>query len=153
MTVKFFDVNLHSSTFLDVYLHCTFSDAAKQAIGKQYQVLMTGYQKADWNVAAQVYGPNCTIINPQHHSAKGKEGAVNYWKQLKEETGVKKIEIKCEEINGGGDWYFERGISKLCRDTPFEERRYLNIWRKYDGKMVIHSCLFITMPKVEEAKA
>lgn len=50
--------------------------------------------------------------------------AENYWKTLKDETGVTKMELKAEELNGYGDWFFERGSYKLYKgDKPFEERK------------------------------
>lgn len=50
--------------------------------------------------------------------------AGKYWQLLKEETGVTKIEIKCDEINGQGDWYFERGAYRLFKgENAFEERK------------------------------
>ncbi len=51
-------------------------------------------------------------------------GAENYWRQLKDETGVTKIEIKCEEMNGSGDWFFERGAYKLYKgDKNIQDRK------------------------------
>ncbi len=50
------------------------SDAAKTEIGKCYGILMNGYQKGDWKVTSQIYGPNCTILGPGKPTIKGKEG-------------------------------------------------------------------------------
>jgi ketosteroid isomerase-like protein len=122
-------------------------DNAKKEIGTAYGTLMNGYQKGDWKVTSQIYGPNCTILAPGKPSIKGKEAAESYWKQLKEETGVTKMELKAEEINGQGEWFFERGAYKLFKgDKPFEERKYLKIWRKWEGKLMIHSYCFNIIP-------
>jgi len=122
-------------------------DAMKQEVGKCYGQLMTGYQKGDFKVTSQIYGPNCTILAPGRPIIKGREGAEKYWKDLKEETGVTKIEIKCEEMNGVGDWWFERGSYKLYKkDQPFEERKYLKVWRKWEGKFYIYSYCFNIVP-------
>ena len=53
------------------------SDAAKAEIGKCYGVLMNGYQKGDWKVTSQIYGPNCTILSPGQPTIKGREGKKN----------------------------------------------------------------------------
>ncbi|OUC44405.1 hypothetical protein D917_09147 [Trichinella nativa] len=109
---------------------------AKQNIGKQYGVLMNGYQKGDWHVTSTIYGPNCTILAPGKALIKGKQAAENYWKDLRDELGVTKIDIKCDELNGSGEWFFERGAYKLFKqDKPLQERVYIKIWRKYEGKM------------------
>jgi len=126
-------------------------DNAKAEIGKAYGTLMTGYSKADWKVTSQIYGPNCTILAPGRAGLKGKEAAENYWKQLKEETGVTKIEIKCEELNGSGSWFFERGSYKLSKgakgeEKPFEERKYIKIWRKWEGKLLIYTYIYNVIP-------
>ncbi|KRX46116.1 hypothetical protein T09_8046 [Trichinella sp. T9] len=117
---------------------------AKQNIGKQYGVLMNGYQKGDWHVTSTIYGPNCTILAPGKALIKGKQAAENYWKDLRDELGVTKIDIKCDELNGSGEWFFERGAYKLFKqDKPLQERVYIKIWRKYEGKMslTVHNCL------------
>uniref|UniRef100_A0A5S6R0Q7 sulfite oxidase n=1 Tax=Trichuris muris TaxID=70415 RepID=A0A5S6R0Q7_TRIMR len=120
---------------------------AKENIGKQYGVLMNGYQKGDWQVTSTIYGPNCTILAPGRPMIKGKEAAQNYWKSLRDELKVTKIEIKCEELNGSGDWFFERGVYNLFNgDAPVEQRMYVKIWRKYEGKMLIHSYIFNIVP-------
>jgi len=126
-------------------------DTARAEIGKAYSTLMTGYSKADWKVTSQIYGPNCTILAPGRPGLKGKEAAENYWKQLKEETQVSKIEIKCEELNGSGSWFFERGSYKLHRgpkgsEKPFEERKYFKIWRKWEGKLLIYTYIYNVVP-------
>jgi len=46
----------------------------KQEIAKAYGTLMTGYQKADYKVTSQIYGPNCTILAPGKATLKGREG-------------------------------------------------------------------------------
>lgn len=35
---------------------------------------MTGYQKGDWKITSQIYGPNCAICPPDQPAIKGKEG-------------------------------------------------------------------------------
>lgn len=35
---------------------------------------MNGYQKGDWKVTSQIYGPNCSIIPPNQPTVKGREG-------------------------------------------------------------------------------
>lgn len=49
-------------------------DAIKAEIGKAYGTLMTGYQKGDWKVTSQIYGPNCVIMSPGKSNIKGREG-------------------------------------------------------------------------------
>lgn len=42
------------------------------------------------------------------------------------------MELKAEELNGQGDWYFERGAYKLFKgDTPFEDRKLVQFF--YNG--------------------
>jgi len=123
------------------------SDMVKQEIGKCYSQLMTGYQKGDWKVTSEIYGPNCIIMAPGKGAIKGREAAGKYWQQLKDETGVTKMEIKCDEINGQGDWYFERGAYRLFKgDKAFEERKYLKTWRKWEGKWHIYAYIFNSIP-------
>ena len=46
----------------------------KQEIAKCYGQLMAGYQKGDWKVTSEIYGPNCVILAPGKGTIKGREG-------------------------------------------------------------------------------
>lgn len=53
-----------------------FTDTVKQEIGKCYGQLMNGYQKGDWKVTSEIYGPNCVILAPGKGAIKGRDGTI-----------------------------------------------------------------------------
>lgn len=47
----------------------------KKCVASAYGNLMNGYQKGDWKVTTDVYGPNVTILAPGKPTVKGKDSS------------------------------------------------------------------------------
>uniref|UniRef100_A0A915KZU2 DUF4440 domain-containing protein n=1 Tax=Romanomermis culicivorax TaxID=13658 RepID=A0A915KZU2_ROMCU len=56
--------------------------------------------------------------------------------------GVKSVALVTDEVNGGGEWAFERGHYSLDGSHGNETGAYLIVWKKVDHKWFIYNDCF-----------
>uniref|UniRef100_A0A914VVL8 DUF4440 domain-containing protein n=1 Tax=Plectus sambesii TaxID=2011161 RepID=A0A914VVL8_9BILA len=88
--------------------------------------------------AAELYDPDCTMILPGRKEVKGRAGAEEVFQQYMAE-GVKSVQIITEEVNGSGDWAFERGNYQMELGSGPVSGGYLLVWKKINGTWLIHN--------------
>uniref|UniRef100_A0A914X524 DUF4440 domain-containing protein n=1 Tax=Plectus sambesii TaxID=2011161 RepID=A0A914X524_9BILA len=91
--------------------------------------------------AAELYDPDGYFAPHGRDPVKGRAGIESYFKQDMAE-GVKSVQIITEEVNGSGDWAFERGSYHLQGNRGTESGAYLLVWKKVDGTWLIHNDCF-----------
>ncbi|CAD5230897.1 unnamed protein product [Bursaphelenchus okinawaensis] len=112
-----------------------------QEIKTRQEEFMQGFNAGDAHRASQVYDKDGYFMPNGHSPVKGREGIEKYFKQDMAD-GVVSAQIITEEVNGSGDWAFERGSYHLDGKRGTESGAYLQIWRKIDGVWFIHNDCF-----------
>ncbi|KAL3989611.1 hypothetical protein ACH3XW_28375 [Acanthocheilonema viteae] len=112
-----------------------------QEIKSRQAEFMKAFNSGDAAGAAALYDPEGYFMPNGIDPVKGRAGIESYYKQDMSE-GVKSCQIITEEVNGGDDWAFERGSYHLNGTRGPESGAYLQIWKKVNGKWLIHNDCF-----------
>uniref|UniRef100_A0A914VFX7 DUF4440 domain-containing protein n=1 Tax=Plectus sambesii TaxID=2011161 RepID=A0A914VFX7_9BILA len=88
--------------------------------------------------AAELYDPDCTLIMPGRKEVKGRAGAEEVYQQFMD-AGAKNGKNNTEEVNGSGDWAFERGTYEIELGSGPMSGGYLLVWKKINGTWLIHN--------------
>ncbi|EFO26221.2 hypothetical protein LOAG_02261 [Loa loa] len=112
-----------------------------QEIKSRQAEFMKAFNSGDAAGAAALYDPEGYFMPNGIDPVKGRTGIELYYKQDMSE-GVKSCQIITEEVNGAGDWAFERGSYHLNGTRGPESGAYLQIWKKVNGKWLIHNDCF-----------
>uniref|UniRef100_A0A0K0DLW6 DUF4440 domain-containing protein n=1 Tax=Angiostrongylus cantonensis TaxID=6313 RepID=A0A0K0DLW6_ANGCA len=139
-----------------------------QEIKMRQQAFMKAFNAGDPKGAAAIYDPDGYFMPNGRHPVKGRAGTVNvncvietsvpvnrarlsratklrsieeYFKEDMAD-GVQTAQIITEEVNGSGDWAFERGSYHLDGTRGRESGAYLQVWKKVDGEWLIHNDCF-----------
>ncbi|CAJ0935045.1 unnamed protein product, partial [Mesorhabditis belari] len=112
-----------------------------QDIQGRQKEFMKMFNSGDPKGAASIYDPDGYFMPNGHTPVKGRAGIESYFKQDMSE-GVQTAQIITEEVNGSGDWAFERGSYHLDGTKGKESGAYLLVWKKVDGVWLIHNDCF-----------
>ncbi|EPB73968.1 hypothetical protein ANCCEY_06930 [Ancylostoma ceylanicum] len=108
-----------------------------QEIKNRQQAFMKAFNAGDPKGAAAVYDPDGYFMPNGRHPVKGRAGIEEYFKEDMAD-GVQTAQIITEEVNGGGDWAFERGSYHLDGTRGRESGAYLQV----EGEWLIHNDCF-----------
>ncbi|CAB3400811.1 unnamed protein product [Caenorhabditis bovis] len=117
-----------------------------QEIKGRQQDFMKAFNAGDAAGAASVYDPDGYFMPNGRNPVKGRSGIEAYFKEDMVD-GVQTAQIITEEVNGGGDWAFERGSYHLDGTKGRESGAYLQVWKKVDGVWLIHNDCFNIIKK------
>ncbi|EYB83363.1 hypothetical protein Y032_0337g2911 [Ancylostoma ceylanicum] len=106
-------------------------DTLFQEIKNRQQAFMKAFNAGDPKGAAAVYDPDGYFMPNGRHPVKGRAGIEEYFKEDMAD-GVQTAQIITEEVNGGGDWAFERGSYHLDGTRGRESGAYLQVWKKVE---------------------
>uniref|UniRef100_A0A8R1DJR7 DUF4440 domain-containing protein n=1 Tax=Caenorhabditis japonica TaxID=281687 RepID=A0A8R1DJR7_CAEJA len=112
-----------------------------QEIKSRQQDFMKAFNAGDAAGAASVYDPDGYFMPNGRNPVKGRTGIEAYFKEDMAD-GVQTAQIITEEVNGSGDWAFERGSYHLDGTKGRESGAYLQIWKKVDSVWLIHNDCF-----------
>ncbi|KAK0403800.1 hypothetical protein QR680_017128 [Steinernema hermaphroditum] len=112
-----------------------------QEIKNRQADFMKAFNAGDPKGAAEIYDPDGYFMPNGKSPVKGRAGIEQYFKQDMSE-GVASAQIITEEVNGSGEWAFERGSYHLEGSRGTESGAYLLVWKKVDGKWLIHNDCF-----------
>ncbi|CAI4223489.1 unnamed protein product [Auanema sp. JU1783] len=102
---------------------------------------MKAFNAGDAAGAANVYDPNGYFMPNGTSPVKGRAGIEAFFRKDMAE-GVQTAQIITEEVNGSGDWAFERGSYHLDGTRGYESGAYLQVWKKVEGEWLIHNDCF-----------
>uniref|UniRef100_A0A914VGG5 DUF4440 domain-containing protein n=1 Tax=Plectus sambesii TaxID=2011161 RepID=A0A914VGG5_9BILA len=95
---------------------------------------------------AEIYDPECTTITTSGKQVEGQTGVEEVYQQYMD-GGVMNMKTTTQEVNGSGDWAFERGSYEMEIDRGTVRGSYLVVWKKINGTWLIHNdCLTATSP-------
>uniref|UniRef100_A0A914VGQ5 DUF4440 domain-containing protein n=1 Tax=Plectus sambesii TaxID=2011161 RepID=A0A914VGQ5_9BILA len=95
---------------------------------------------------AEFYDPDCFMIPAGGNLVKGRSGVEEMLKEFMA-GGVKNAQFNAEEVNGSGDWAFERGTYEWEVGNGSVSGGYLLVWKKIDGNWLIHNdCFTVNNP-------
>ncbi|WKY14770.1 hypothetical protein Q1695_000361 [Nippostrongylus brasiliensis] len=120
-----------------------------QEIKTRQQAFMKSFNAGDPKGAAAVYDPDGYFMPNGRHPVKGRAGIEEYFKEDMAD-GVQTAQIITEEVNGSGDWAFERGSYHLDGTRGRESGAYLQVWKKVDGEWLIHNDCFNVIKAAEK---
>ncbi|OZC10874.1 hypothetical protein X798_02018, partial [Onchocerca flexuosa] len=127
-----------------------------QEIKSRQAEFMKAFNSGDAAGAAALYDPEGYFMPNGIDPVKGRSGICDqvwlsniqsiagieqYYKQDMSE-GVKSCQVITEEVNGAGDWAFERGSYHLNGARGPQSGAYLQIWKKVNGNWLIHNDCF-----------
>ncbi|KAH7728992.1 Protein F09E10.7 a [Aphelenchoides avenae] len=112
-----------------------------QEIKSRQEDFMRAFNAGNPAGAAEVYDPDGYFMPNEHSPVKGRKGIEEYFKQDMAD-GVASATIITEEVNGSGDWAFERGSYHLDGSRGTESGAYLQVWKKINGVWLIHNDCF-----------
>ena len=111
--------------------------------------------------AAEIYDPDGFFMPNGRSPVKGRDGIQKYFekdmaegvtsaqvcKRTIEANVSHPFQIITEEVNGSGDWAFERGSYHLDGARGTESGAYLQVWKKINGVWLIHNdCFNVIQP-------
>uniref|UniRef100_A0A914VFE8 DUF4440 domain-containing protein n=1 Tax=Plectus sambesii TaxID=2011161 RepID=A0A914VFE8_9BILA len=95
--------------------------------------------------AAALYNQDCTMIPAGGNQIKGRTGIEALYKQAM--AGGATTQGVTEEVNGSGDWAFERGTYQTHAESGTTSGGYLLVWKKINGTWLIHNdCFTVNSP-------
>uniref|UniRef100_A0A914WC63 DUF4440 domain-containing protein n=1 Tax=Plectus sambesii TaxID=2011161 RepID=A0A914WC63_9BILA len=95
---------------------------------------------------AEFYDPDCVMIPAGGNLVKGRAGVEEALKQFMA-GGVKNSKNTTEEVNGSGDWAFERGTYEWEGEKGVMSGNYLLVWKKINGTWLVHNdCFTVNSP-------
>ncbi|KAI1709232.1 snoaL-like domain-containing protein [Ditylenchus destructor] len=112
-----------------------------QEIKSRQEDFMKVFNAGDAHKASEVYDPEGYFMPNGRSPVKGRAGIEAYFKQDMSE-GVNSVQIITEEVNGSGDWAFERGSYHLDGARGTESGAYLLVWKRVNGVWLIHNDCF-----------
>uniref|UniRef100_A0A914VIA0 DUF4440 domain-containing protein n=1 Tax=Plectus sambesii TaxID=2011161 RepID=A0A914VIA0_9BILA len=96
--------------------------------------------------AAALFNQDCTMILAGGNQIKGRAGIEALYKQVMA-GGASTTQGVTEEVNGSGDWAFERGTYQTHAESGTTSGGYLLVWKKIDGNWLIHNdCFTVNNP-------
>lgn len=108
--------------------------------GRQAE-FMKAFNAGNPGGAADFYDPDGYFMPNGKNPVKGKAGIEQYFKSDIAE-GVQSVQIITEEVNGEGDWAFERGSYHLDGTRGTESGAFIIVWKKVNGVWLIHNDCF-----------
>jgi len=112
-----------------------------QEIKTRQTEFMKAFNSGNATAAAEYYDTDCHFMPHGRDPVSGRSGVEAYFRQDMAE-GVKTVSMNTEEVNGSGDWGFERGTYRLDGTRGPETGAYLQVWKKCGGKWCIHNDCF-----------
>lgn len=112
-----------------------------QEIKKRQEDFMRAFNSGDAQGASEIYDPDGYFMPNGCTPVKGRNGIEKFFKRDIAD-GVKSAQIITEEVNGSGDWAFERGSYHLETGHGTESGAYLQVWKKINGVWMIHNDCF-----------
>ncbi|KAI3410463.1 hypothetical protein GPALN_004565 [Globodera pallida] len=112
-----------------------------QEIKGRQEEFMRAFNAGNAKGAAEIYDPDGFFMPNGHSPVKGRSGIEKFF-QKDMADGVTSAQIITEEVNGSGDWAFERGSYHLECARGTESGAYLQVWKKINGAWLIHNDCF-----------
>uniref|UniRef100_A0A0N4ZJB9 DUF4440 domain-containing protein n=1 Tax=Parastrongyloides trichosuri TaxID=131310 RepID=A0A0N4ZJB9_PARTI len=114
-----------------------------QEIKKRQTLFMKYFNAGDAQKAAQLYSPEGYFMPNLEKPLRGRGGIEEYFKKDMAD-GAYKVTIITEEVNGSGEWAFERGSYYLSGKKK-ECGVYLQVWKKNLGEWYIYNDCFTVL--------
>uniref|UniRef100_A0AC35UBJ8 DUF4440 domain-containing protein n=1 Tax=Rhabditophanes sp. KR3021 TaxID=114890 RepID=A0AC35UBJ8_9BILA len=112
-----------------------------QQIKARQSLFMKFFNCGNAQKVAELYDPEGYFMPNQTKPVKGRGGIEEYFKKDML-LGVQRVNIITEEVNGCGEWAFERGCYHLLGLKGTESGVYLQVWKNIDGQWLIHNDCF-----------
>ncbi|KAL3071129.1 hypothetical protein niasHS_015871 [Heterodera schachtii] len=120
-----------------------------QEIKGRQEEFMRVFNAGNAKGAAEIYDPDGYFMPNGHSPVKGRSGIEKFF-QKDMADGVSSAQIITEEVNGSGDWAFERGSYHLECARGTESGAYLQVWKKINGAWLIHNDCFNVIKSARE---
>ncbi|KAF7637515.1 DUF4440 domain-containing protein [Meloidogyne graminicola] len=112
-----------------------------QEIKNRQGDFMRAFNEGDAKGAAEIYDPDGYFMPNGHSPVKGRKGIEAFF-QKDMADGVSSAQIITEEVNGSGNWAFERGSYHLECGRGTESGAYLQVWKRINGIWFVHNDCF-----------
>ena len=96
--------------------------------------------KGDYNTVAGMYSSSAQMFPPNHATVSGHDAIVAEWKGFVD-AGFKGLELASNEVEAVGDHADEEGSYRRTGpdgQTTIDTGKYIVIWKKENGKWVLH---------------
>uniref|UniRef100_A0A915NS85 DUF4440 domain-containing protein n=2 Tax=Meloidogyne TaxID=189290 RepID=A0A915NS85_9BILA len=138
---KYPEGNLFNHIPLNSALLENMNRALFQEIKNRQGDFMRAFNEGDAKGAAEIYDPDGYFMPNGHSPVKGRSGIEAFF-QRDMADGVSSAQIITEEVNGSGDWAFERGSYHLECGRGTESGAYLQVWKRINGVWLVHNDCF-----------
>jgi uncharacterized protein (TIGR02246 family) len=114
------------------------SDEARDAVEAGNRAFITAFLRDDAKAVAGLYTADAQVIAPGSPVARGRPAIAAFW-QKSIDSGIKDITLETEEVESAGNLAYETGVVGLiAKDGTVSNARYLVIWKRTDGKWLLH---------------
>ncbi len=114
------------------------SEDVRHAVEAGNRAFITAFLRGDATAIANLYTEDAQVIAPGSPAASGRPAIAAFW-QKSIDSGVKEVTLETAEAESAGDFAYETGIVRLvAKDGTTSEARYVVIWRRIDGKWMLH---------------
>ena len=102
------------------------------------RAFITAFLHGDATAVANLYTEDAQVIAPGSPAVSGRPAIAAFW-QTSIDSGVKDIILETAEAESAGDLAYETGILRVvAKDGTTSVERYVVIWRRIDGKWMLH---------------
>ncbi len=114
------------------------SDEVRDAVEAGNRAFITAFLRGDAKAIASLYTPDAQVIAPGSAVARGRPAIAAFW-QKSIDSGIKDVTLETAEVESAGNLAYETGIVGLiAKDGTRSNARYLVIWKRTDGKWLLH---------------
>ena len=115
----------------------------KGSIEEANAMWMDAIAQKNVDAVAALYTDDALLLPPNMGAIQGKEGVRNFFSGAME-SGIKKIRLVTEEVDGEDEIAIEKGTYEMMvdGDVVVDQGKYLVHWKKRDGKWMFHRDMF-----------
>lgn len=109
----------------------------RDEIAARSQELVEAVNRGDLEAAAALYTEDAKLLPPNMELLVGREPIRDFYATLREDAGLRDMEVEILQIEGEGDLAYEVGRYELTLqpgDEPVRDiGKYVIVWRRDDG--------------------
>ena len=114
------------------------SDQVRDAVDAGNRAFIKAFLQGNATAVANLYTPDAQVIAPGAPTAKGRSAVAAFW-QKTIDSGIKDVTLETSEVESAGDLAYETGNVRLvAKDGTVSNARYVVIWKRIDGKWLLH---------------
>ena len=114
------------------------SDEVRDAVEAGNRAFITAFLRGDAKAVAGLYTADAQVIAPGSPVAKGRPAIAAFW-QKSIDSGIKDVSLETAEVESAGNLAYETGtVGLVAKDGTVSNARYLVIWKRTDGKWLLH---------------